>query len=340
MMKMYRCFFSTKLLLFFILFISNIVAGQSIYLCTDTSFVYRLNEDATITEITYIQGLQLPLADIAISSNGDFYGIYATGDILKVDLTAGTYTNIGSFHVGNSAYTSLVGGDSETLFAIDNVNGTLLKYDILTDTVTEVARMGFTTPGDLTFYKGNVIYPDFPYVKAYNQQEETLTDIYCIPSLGGLIWGISNTFSSCGENRIIASTFGNELWEFNMDTGITTVLDYENSMMNGVIYGIASTNEYLSANCEPEVLTFMCNLQVTEFDKKEIVIYPNPVKDEINIKSNLQISRFEVYDLLGKKHFSITNPDKTINVSSLATGIYILKIYSEKGFKIEKIIIE
>ena len=66
-------------------------------------------------------------------------------------------------------------------------------------------------------------------------------------------------------------------------------------------------------------------------------LYPNPVKDILNITLN-DVRNIEIYDLLGKMMLSETNPDSKINVSSLPQGIYIVKIITDNDYHTEKFI--
>lgn len=59
-------------------------------------------------------------------------------------------------------------------------------------------------------------------------------------------------------------------------------------------------------------------------------VYPNPVKDILNIRSTDQITDVKVYDIQGKliKVKFVTN---SIDVSNLKSGVYFLQVTSEKG---------
>ncbi len=69
-----------------------------------------------------------------------------------------------------------------------------------------------------------------------------------------------------------------------------------------------------------------------------LVIYPNPVKHKIYIKTDLNISNLALYDAIGKQVLS-QKTIKVINVDHLETGLYLLKIETDKGSIIKKIII-
>lgn len=71
-----------------------------------------------------------------------------------------------------------------------------------------------------------------------------------------------------------------------------------------------------------------------------IKIFPNPVKDILIISSKKQfkIAHLTVYNLLGKEVLSSSYNLKTIDLSGLSSGIYILNVKSDIGFFQFKII--
>ena len=69
-------------------------------------------------------------------------------------------------------------------------------------------------------------------------------------------------------------------------------------------------------------------------------IFPNPAKDEINIKSDSQIKKVEIYSSTGALQLSENNFNGKISVSALLKGVYIVKVYTDKGLTIEKIVKE
>jgi hypothetical protein len=82
------------------------------------------------------------------------------------------------------------------------------------------------------------------------------------------------------------------------------------------------------------------NIQVTnlpvlateEVAKKETVtISPNPVTDRLNIEAEGKISSVSIFDVKGSLVRTLSNPDKTINVSDLSTGNYLIKVKTYKS---------
>lgn len=69
-------------------------------------------------------------------------------------------------------------------------------------------------------------------------------------------------------------------------------------------------------------------------------IYPNPVGDllSINSKLNTKIYSLSIYTILGQQVQSIINPTNMIDVSSLKSGNYILRVTTEEGISSSKFV--
>ena len=75
-----------------------------------------------------------------------------------------------------------------------------------------------------------------------------------------------------------------------------------------------------------------------EILSNSILVYPNPVSDNLIVNSDIFISKVEIYSVLGKKLKEVKSDLKSISLSNLSSGIYIMKIYSENSFAVKKII--
>ncbi len=73
-------------------------------------------------------------------------------------------------------------------------------------------------------------------------------------------------------------------------------------------------------------------LDLVQLETK-IHIYPNPVKDILNIQNNsqTQIKRITFYDILGKPVLQKENPTSKISLERLNFGMYLVKIDTDKG---------
>lgn len=80
-------------------------------------------------------------------------------------------------------------------------------------------------------------------------------------------------------------------------------------------------------------------LSIAEFDTNNIDVYPNPVSNTLSIKGTPVDAEVEVFSLNGKKHLSgVINANNYLDVSSLQSGLYLLKIKSEETTSFKKFI--
>ena len=91
-----------------------------------------------------------------------------------------------------------------------------------------------------------------------------------------------------------------------------------------------------------EVEDLCSTLNVNEYNNEKafITLFPNPTNGILNFKTNLiNVYRIEIYNPLGQKIIS-KKELSPINLSGLAKGVYLFKIYSKHSPIIKKIIIE
>ncbi len=79
-------------------------------------------------------------------------------------------------------------------------------------------------------------------------------------------------------------------------------------------------------------------IKSAEISKKEVKVFPNPIKDRVNIQSEYQIESISISDISGRK--LISTKQNEIDVSALKTAVYFLKITTKSGIFTQKVIIE
>ena len=78
-------------------------------------------------------------------------------------------------------------------------------------------------------------------------------------------------------------------------------------------------------------------LSVEQYNNQQFSIYPNPVKNTLNINTQLSSFEYALYSLHGQK--VMEGSSKTVlDVSTLSAGVYVLKLSSENKFESFKII--
>ena len=79
---------------------------------------------------------------------------------------------------------------------------------------------------------------------------------------------------------------------------------------------------------------------INNIEAGKISIYPNPTQNDIFIKSDLPIEKVEIYSLTGTLLLFENNFNEKISVSALSQGVYLLKVYTDKGVVVSKIVKE
>ncbi len=69
--------------------------------------------------------------------------------------------------------------------------------------------------------------------------------------------------------------------------------------------------------------------------------FPNPVKDILTIHTEVQLKVVSIFNISGKEVYRTeTIENKTLNLNALASGVYILKVETDKGVEYKKVVKE
>jgi hypothetical protein len=80
-------------------------------------------------------------------------------------------------------------------------------------------------------------------------------------------------------------------------------------------------------------------LGVNDLDNNLFTVYPNPVKDVLNIVGKTDISSVEIYDLAGRNIQTIQELNQNqIDFSRFSSGTYMLKIVADQTIEYIKVI--
>ncbi len=82
-------------------------------------------------------------------------------------------------------------------------------------------------------------------------------------------------------------------------------------------------------------------LGINEHSKSSITVYPNPVKDLLNIKASANMLEVQVINIIGQVILNqkVNNTIISLNSSELKPGIYNLKVKMEDGYIYKKIVV-
>jgi len=209
----------------------------------------------------------------------------------------------------------------------------------------------FVANVDEMLYTDSLLYPDSLYgykISALFGEDETFpvpAEEVTIPfpenlEPANLNYTINGNMATISWNTPTAcvSPSGYNLYMDMALLGFTTDTSFQTGVFNNTVFivealyyfgGLASTIDIIIT-------------EIADISSVEIVIYPNPVKDNLFIQSPYNINRIELLNNIGVAVFENVSKQNTfqLNVSFLSSGIYFLKIETEHGLVLRKILVK
>ena len=166
-----------------------------------------------------------------------------------------------------------------------------------------------------------------------------------IPNLDttqGLNWYRTKLYYSGGEAMLWSHSGGesgvntNLLIDPSNDVGICVLTNGEG---DGLYICDALYDHALNMNFNNSITPCSPSVEISELeDNKEILIYPNPAKDFINVEIDLtEETQYNIYSISGKMVLSgIINPkNRSIKLPNLSAGLYIFKLHNKPAQLLE-----
>ena len=143
-----------------------------------------------------------------------------------------------------------------------------------------------------------------------------------------MLWGHSGGESGVNTHLLIDP--------FN-DVGVCVLTNGEG---DGLYICDALYDHALSMNVNNSIIPNCSNtVEITELeDQKEILIYPNPAKDFINVEIDLtEETQYNIYSISGKLVLSgfVNSQNKLIKLPNLSTGLYIFQLQNKPSHLLE-----
>jgi hypothetical protein len=80
-------------------------------------------------------------------------------------------------------------------------------------------------------------------------------------------------------------------------------------------------------------------VQVKENLQSKIALYPNPTTGELRVESGeLRVESVEVFDIYGRKQKAESRRQNVIDIAHLSAGVYFVKITTEAGEVVRKVV--
>lgn len=100
---------------------------------------------------------------------------------------------------------------------------------------------------------------------------------------------------------------------------------------NGTVTVTATANDGSGVSGSAEIEIINQDLSILENDLTTFEVYPNPVQNEFIIKSDQRVTEASIYNLTGQLVRLLAAGTRTIDVSDLNEGVYIISIKTENG---------
>jgi hypothetical protein len=144
------------------------------------------------------------------------------------------------------------------------------------------------------------------------------------------------------------NTVGDKVWEYINPVGATKIysqgeIPKGNTVFRALKYGIDypafDGKNLIPGNTIESGTTTNCSPLSTQTLALSLKLYPNPIQKNLYIQSFENISKVEIYNLLGKRVYSIANQNiKTLDLNELNSGIYVIKMYTSVDTIFKKIV--
>ena len=176
--------------------------------------------------------------------------------------------------------------------------------------------------------------PIFPYLTISEDLEfigtgacNSFSGVYSVPYEGALqTIEYTETSDDCGfqnHNHFESDYFG--FMQFGFDYEIT---EDQGGLLLRLYTPLMYWAEYRSYP-----------LSSPDFQLDDVTLYPNPSSKEIFIESkNNPITKIEIFSLLGARMLTINHTIESIDISHFDLGIYLVKIYTEQGMALKKVV--
>lgn len=165
-----------------------------------------------------------------------------------------------------------------------------------------------------------------------------------------ILYGFNSSWAQCPATVTISGPYataytGSNTWIAS--SGVTTIPTGANITLDAN----PTTNGYvlLDTGFETQpnsiflaVVVTPCSLLANETftDATSFSVYPNPVSSVLNIETSSIIKSLSIVDINGRIVFETENDSQatTINTEMFSSGMYLLKVTTDKGSSIQKFV--
>lgn len=319
-----------------------------------TDQLYRNNGDGTYTEV----GESTNLAD-PMQTWSSAWGDYDNDGDMDVFVGASTGTHKLMRNNGDETFTNV--STSSGILELTETGIENATYDFDND-----GNLDIISNGNILWGNGNLTFSDISYdilsydngsfgdlnndgfIDGFNDGEIYWNDANTNHWLTLNLIGTQSNINGIGARIAITTAAGNQIRDVRSGEGFRFMsslnthfgIGTETSIAILIIYWPSGTIDVVNNPAIDQALTITEGetLSVEETLVNNLIIYPNPVTNQLNLSEsvNLAGSIFTIFNIQGKKVLNNKLSTSTIDVSSLATGSYILRIENHGHIKTQK----
>ena len=144
------------------------------------------------------------------------------------------------------------------------------------------------------------------------------------------------------EGSLPASVSAGETHTFEFTTTISDEWNMENVEIVGMLINNNPGGIGEIVNGTKDHALGTVSIQNSIANESDVVVYPNPTSDQVNIKAGTEIQNIWVYNHIGQliMKTSVSSTVKTLDLSGLQAGMYLFRIETEAGTQVESVILE
>lgn len=270
------------------------------------------------------------LIDLGIVTDGNIDGIVQTSDISLIttlDISSSNISDLTGIEDFTSLDTLIVSNNQ--LISLDLTNNSNLTFlDVSNNPLTTIILTNDTSakPSGSKFSQQTMFAPNT------NLLEIDIHDTYLVEM------DLSNI-----PNLEYLKAQGSQLSSLDVSNNSNlSILNITNTPLTCIQVSQTQLNNIPSGWQKDTAATYNtdCQSQLGVDDEllaKSINIYPNPVTDLLTIDSKLSLTKIEIYSILGKRIKVIDTNFNAIPTYDLSSGMYLVRIESEKGYAVKKL---
>ena len=241
-----------------------------------------------------------------LSGSSSWFRGLASNSTINLSLTNNTYVNNSDIGTGQS---------------LDNSSRATLG-------ISRSGSSAFNATVANCIFWNNTTFGGTPTRSITDLYSSTINSLLVYNSLDALSF---NDSSITNHSNTISS---NPLFTSNTDFTLQSsspAIDTGNNSYVTVTSDLLGNQRIFNTTVDMGVYEFGAPLLGIQDDKLLVnfILYPNPVRNTLNIQLENALEKVEIYSVLGRK--VLENNTSDMNVSSLSPGMYLLKVYTVDG---------